>query len=329
MSRRHVLAPQQEPSWRFEADGFAARIRRRWPRARIASPDPTGPPELLLHALIPANPPSRGWGIALDAAGWAVILDPADPATAAEFAVWYAGQLPAFDPPVHITVDDWAGVITLHPAIRHHELLAELDPLPVPRPDPTAVGQVAAEILDRIVGSDEYRRLADDARRTLKTWATFGGLPLIARLDLTTDARPLLREALRVLALRAAVSRITGCDDTAATLVVPAPIDDAIRVVLAQSTRCTRISQRLAIRLVRQFTHWEHFGWHRRDYSHRCYLAAGWGEPNERYWLDADETARRLQVLTGRYADIGIRRGGAQHNLPFPHLPDPSVIAAD
>ena len=211
------------------------------------------------------------------------------------------------------------------PDIRHEELLAELVPLPVPRPDPRAVGRPAAEILDRVIGSEEYQRLAHDVLLQRHRWATLTGLPLIARLNLDRDAEPLLREALRTLALRAAVHRITGSDDTAATLAVPAPVDDMIRVVLAEHTLCAQLSRQLGIHFVRMLTAWDHFGWRPLDYTHQCYLCAGW-DLDERYWIDADETARRRKVLNTRYADIGIRRGG-QHNLRFEPLPDPSMVA--
>jgi hypothetical protein len=325
MAPQYVLAPPVPPPWRFARDDFAARIRRRWPHARIGAQDPSGAP-MLLHALIPIGPLHCDLGVALDTNGWVVILNPAEVGTVAEFAVWYATQLPACDPPVHLVVDDRAATVALHPDIRPDELLAELDPLPVPRPDPNLVGAAAAEICDRIVSCEEYRRLAADAHTCLHRWATFTGLPLIARLDLTSDAGPLLREAMRALALRAAVHRLTESDDTAAMLTVPAPIDDVIRVVLAQYTRCVRMSQQLAIRFIRQLTPWEHIGWRHGDYTHHTYLATGWGDPDQRYWLDADEATRRLTTLNRRYLDIGIHSAG-RHTLRFEHLPDPSMVA--
>ncbi len=252
MSRLYTLAPQEQPHWRFTADDFAARLRRRWPRSRM-------------------NPP-----------------------------------------------------IALRPDIRHDELLAELVPLHIPRPDPQAAGGVAAEILGRVLSSEEYPRLTHDVRLQRHRWATFTGLPLIAQLNLDRDAEPLLREALRTLALRAAVYRITGSDDTAATLAVPAPIDDMVRAVLAEHTLCTQLSRRLGIRFVRMLTAWDHFGWQPLDYTHRCYLHAGW-ELDERYWITADETARRVTILNRRYAEIGLSRGG-QHKLRFELQLDPSMV---
>ncbi len=324
MGHLYTLAPHQQPHWRFTSDDFTARLRRRWPRSRMDLGDGPGSPPLL-RALVPFDAP-RELGIALLEDGWTVTLDPADPATAAEFTLWYVGQLPTLEPPVYLTAGDkTAGPLALHPDIRHDELLAELVPLHIPRPDPPAVGRAAAEILDRVLNSEEYPPLAHDVLLQRHRWATFTGLPLIARLDLDRDGEPLLREALRTLALRAAVYEISGSDDTAATLAVPAPIDDMVRVVLAEHTLCTQISRRLGIRFVRMLTAWDHFGWRPLDYTHQCYLHAGW-ELNERYWIDADETARRLKTLNGRYFDIGIQSAG-RHTIRFERLPDPSMVA--
>ncbi len=323
----YTITPRDEPPWRFTAGDFATRIKHRWPHARVGIGDLPGSP-MLLHALIPSDPLSRELGIALDAEGWAVNLDPADPAAAAEFTVWYATQLPGFDPPMYLIPDDSAAGIELRPAMRPDHLLAELAPPPVPRPDPRAVGAVAADLFDRLAGSTEYRRLVEDVRLQRRRWATFTGLPLVAQLDLDPDrdGRPLLREALRVLALRAAVHRITASEDTAATLTVPAPVDDMIRAVLAEYTLCTQISQQLGMRFVRKLTDFDHLGWRRGDYTHQCYRAAGFDEPNDRYWIDADEARRRQNDLDWRYADAGLVRSGTRHTIRFDPVPPPWMV---
>ncbi len=323
MGLEYTLAPKEKPPWRFTPADFAARIKNHWPHARTGTGDLPGSP-MLLHALIPADPLSRELGIALDAEGWAVWLDPANPAAAVEFTLWYITQLPGFDPPVFLIVNDFAAEIPLRPDTTAEELLTVLAPVDVARPEPQIVGVRAAEIDGRIRSSSHHRRLVASARTLPRRWATLTGLPLVAQLDLATDAQPLLREALRVLALRAAVHELTGSAMTAATLVAPAPVDDAVRVVLAEQPSCAQVADDVGIRLVHQSTEWTPLGWHAGNYTDRCYRAA-WGQPDERYWIDAAETARRLNTLTRLYADIGIRPGG--HSLRFPRLPDPSMVA--
>jgi len=320
----YTLTPRERPPWRFTADDLAARIKNRWPHARVGCGDLPGSP-MLLHALVPFGPPRRELGIAVDAEGWAVVVDAADPATATEFALWYAAQLPGFDPPVHLITEDGEVSLELRADSTPDDLLIFLSPH-LARPDPRAVGRRAAEVFDRVFTSPLWERLAGAVAAHPDRGATFTGFPLIARLDLAHDAGPLLVEAMHALALRAAVYQLTGSDETAATLVVPLPVDNMIRLILAQHTLCLQTAHQLGVRFVAQPTDWDYFGWRRGDYTHQCFLAADWGEPDERYWLDADETARRLKTLNSRYVDIGIRRG-IQHNLRFEPLPDPSMVA--
>ena len=60
-------------------------------------------------------------------------------------------------------------------------------------------------------------------------------------MGLASDAGPLLIEALRVLALKAAVFELTDGDEQAAELLVPGPVDEMVHAVLAQFTVMTRI----------------------------------------------------------------------------------------
>ncbi len=322
MGHECTLTPEQQPPWQFTPHDFAARIKSRWPRARIGFGDQPGSP-MLLHAMIPAV--ARELGITLDAEGWAVILDPANPAAVVEFSVWYATQLPAFDPPVYLIVNDFAARIPLRRDTTAEELLTVLAPVDAARPDPQTVGARAAEIETRIRRSSHHRQLVGAARMLPQRWATLSGLALVAQLNLDTDAEPLLREAIRILALRAAVRELTGSDTTAATLVAPVPVDDVVRVVLAEHPLCAQMADDVGIRLVQQTTEWTPSGWQHGNYTHHCYQAA-WGEPDRRYWIDADETARRLTTLNGRYFDIGIH-GGGRHTIRFEPRPDPSMVA--
>jgi hypothetical protein len=183
-------------------------------------------------------------------------------------------------------------------------------------PGATDVGARADEILHLIQASDEYVRLADSAQRYADCWATFTGYPIIARWDLERDTAPLFEEALRVLALKSAVFELSGGDEETAELVVSAPVDEMVHAILAQYTLCQAMTERLGIRFV-HMTDQERFGWQREDYTHACYRAAGWGEPNPRYWIDAAETGRRLLVLNSRYAQAGIGRDGRRHDIDF------------
>jgi hypothetical protein len=183
-------------------------------------------------------------------------------------------------------------------------------------PEPAAVGRRAAQILDLVEGCEEYDRLVASTRLYPDCWATFTGYPLVACFDLATDAGPLFDEALRVLALKAAVYELSAGDEAAAELVIAAPVDEMVHAVLAQYTLCVQLTERLGIRFV-HMTDQERFGYQPGNYTHRCYLAAGWGEPNSRYWIDAEQTSWRLAVLTARYEQIGIHDGGRRHDIDF------------
>ncbi|MGH8902608.1 MAG: hypothetical protein ACRDYA_13260 [Egibacteraceae bacterium] len=182
--------------------------------------------------------------------------------------------------------------------------------------DAAVVGRRAAQILDLICASEEYDRLVESTRMYPDCWATFTGYPIIAQWDLATDAQPLFQEALRVLCLKAAVYELTSGDEAEAELIVAAPVDEMVHAVLAQYTLCVRMTQRLGIHFV-HMTDRECFGYRKGGYTHQCYVAAGWGEPNERYWIDADETGRRLKILGRRYASIGIHDSGRRHGIDF------------
>jgi hypothetical protein len=58
--------------------------------------------------------------------GFAIILDPADPDTAAEFVTWYLRQLPAFDPEVRLITDDFEVSMPLAPQTTAAEVEAFL-----------------------------------------------------------------------------------------------------------------------------------------------------------------------------------------------------------
>lgn len=184
------------------------------------------------------------------------------------------------------------------------------------QPDSQAVGRRAAEILDLVAASEEYERLVESTRMYPDCWATFTGYPIIARWDLAKDAEPLFVEAIRVLCLKAAVYELTGGDEAAAELVVSAPVDEMVHATLAQYTLCVQMTRRLGITFV-HMTDRERFGYHPGGYTDACYSAAGWGEPDRRYWIGAEETDRRPGILNERYASVGLHDSGRRHDLDF------------
>jgi hypothetical protein len=189
----------------------------------------------------------------------------------------------------------------------------------IARPAPATVGTRAAEILALIQASPEFERLGDSAKKYADCWATFTGYPTIARWDLDTDTAPLFDDAMKVLALKSAVFELTDGDEQAAELLVSGPVDEMVHAVLAQYTLCQTMTARIGIRFV-HMTDQERFGWNPGDYTDRCYQAAGWGQPNPRYWIDAAETRRRLGILNDRYATAGIGKDGRYHGFDFVNL---------
>jgi hypothetical protein len=183
-------------------------------------------------------------------------------------------------------------------------------------PTPAAVGARAADILAAIKGSDEYDRLEVSTRKYPNCWATFTGYPLVSKWNLDTDAAPLIEEGLRVLALKTAVFELTGGDEETAELEISAPVDEMVHAILAQYTLCQTMTAKLGIRFV-HMTDQERFSYRVGGYTDHCYTAAGWGEPNRRYWLDRDEMSIRLGILGKRYASVGISPQGTCHDIDF------------
>jgi hypothetical protein len=186
--------------------------------------------------------------------------------------------------------------------------------------DKTTTGTRAAEILAGIEAHPAYERLTCSSMRYTDCWATFTGYPVVSNWDLATDARPLLVEALRVLALKAAVFELTGGDEPAAELPVPGPVDEMVHAVLAQFTVMTRIQADLGVSFPHATEH-ETFTYTRGCLTDDLYAAAGWGAQPLRYWLEADEVNRRLAILGKHYADAGIFGHGRSHDIDFDTSP--------
>lgn len=183
-------------------------------------------------------------------------------------------------------------------------------------PAAVEVGRRAAEILNALKATAEFRRLERSSKAYTDCWATFTGYPLIARWDLAEDTPGLFEEAIRVLALKTAAYELSDGDERIAELEVSAPVDEMVHAVLAQYTLCQSMTEKLGIRFV-HMTDQERFTYTADGYTDQCYLAAGWGEPNRRYWLDRSEMGRRLDILGTKYESIGIQAEGRSHNFTF------------
>ncbi|MEU8158852.1 hypothetical protein [Micromonospora parva] len=183
-------------------------------------------------------------------------------------------------------------------------------------PEVGEVGRRAAEILDKMQAHPLYGRLKSSSMKYSTCWATFTGYPAISRWSLERDAAPLLDEALRVLALKAAVFDLSGGDERAAELLVPAPVDEMIHAVLAQFTLMTRLQSDLGVTFPHA-TELEEFTYTRGGITDAYYAAAGWGEQPLRYWLDSAEVNRRLGLLNERYQAAGLGRDGRSHDFDF------------
>jgi hypothetical protein len=189
-------------------------------------------------------------------------------------------------------------------------------------PAPLAVGHCAARILTLIRSDAEFEALRQSSLKYADCWATYTGYPLVNQWHLDTDAPSLFDEGLRVLALKAAVFDLTG-DEKRAELLVSLPVDEMVHAIIAQTSLCKRIFDRLDVTCVHQTDH-EEFGWSWGDYTQQCYTEEGWGVPPERYWIDAEETTRRRKILNARYAGIGIGRDGREHSIDFT---EPELVA--
>ena len=183
-------------------------------------------------------------------------------------------------------------------------------------PEPAAVARRAVEVLNLIESDPDCERLRRSALLYESCWATHNGYVLISEWDQDTDAPVLFGEALRMLCLKTAVWELSGEDEAAAELQMSAPVDEMVHAILAQYTLCQRMTARLGICFV-HMTDQERFGWQPGDYSEQCYTAAGWGELNDRYWIGAQETNRRLAILDDRYRSVGIHSFGRSHEIDF------------
>ena len=93
--------PLEEPSWAFDPRAWLDAVRQRWPAAQVQLGGYPNEPTAAV-ALLPGD-----WGrleVVLDEDRRSVAFEPLIPEAIAEFVAWWAGQLPAYDPPVHLFV---------------------------------------------------------------------------------------------------------------------------------------------------------------------------------------------------------------------------------
>ncbi|CAO5157173.1 conserved hypothetical protein [Frankia sp. AiPs1] len=180
-------------------------------------------------------------------------------------------------------------------------------------PGPHTAGERAAVILDAIEAHPQFGRLRTGTLAYAERWVTFTGFPLLAEWDVHVDAPGLFVEAVRTMAMRAAVFELTG-DERLAELAVAGPVDEMVHALATQFAALSRLQADLVLMFVPstgvragRFG----YGWRTEDsdgydldgYTDRVYRASGWGEPPRRFWLGHIETRRSHLFTFGRQED--------------------------
>lgn len=170
----------------------------------------------------------------------------------------------------------------------------------------------------------EYGRLVETCRLYNSDWTCMSGTVTINNFDLATDAEPLIEEAFRALALKAAVYEQSRYNEAAAEIGVPLPVDEVTHAVTAQVALITRMSARIGATFV-HMTDLENEAapYETGGYTTACYTSAFGVEPPARYWLDAAESERRGAILKERYDSIGLYNMGRLHGIDFDQEPEP------
>ncbi|WP_269859573.1 hypothetical protein [Streptomyces sp. RPT161] len=187
-------------------------------------------------------------------------------------------------------------------------------PYQVEMPAPHIVAAAAETILDGIEGDHEFPAFKTATLEYSGDRQCFTGFPVVSRWHLENDAPALFEEALRALALKAAVHALTA-DERAAEIAIAVPVDEMTHAMLAQAQLLNRIAEARGISIIHQ-TDQENTDYRAGGYTHECYCLA-WGEPPERFWLDHEEVERRRDMLARMYASIGLDRSGREHQIDF------------
>jgi hypothetical protein len=185
------------------------------------------------------------------------------------------------------------------------------------RPLPERTAERATTIHAAWMADAEMPAVMEGCAQYSSDWDDFYGGPLISTYSVQRDARPLLGEALKVMALKSAVYELTG-DEVAAELPMPVPVDVTCHALLAQFTALSRVQQRTGHLFVHSTLHEHTVGtpWRLGDYTHQAYRA-GFGPVDERYWIDGVEAERRREILDGKYASIGITDRAMSSSIAF------------
>ncbi|MET9057510.1 hypothetical protein ABZX99_06775 [Streptomyces antibioticus] len=190
-----------------------------------------------------------------------------------------------------------------------------------PLPEPSAVAARAREIRSAWLADKEMATVLEGCARYSSDWDDFYGGPLVSTYSVERDARPLLADAVRVMALKSAVYEITG-DEVTAELSVPVPVDVTCHALTAQFTALSRVQQRTGHLFVHSTVneHTVNTPWRCGDYTHQVYVEA-FGPVDGRYWIDAGEAERRREILDGLYATIGITDRGTTSSIDYADAP--------
>lgn len=180
------------------------------------------------------------------------------------------------------------------------------------RPTPDRLADEASQCLTEWKADASWQDLRERALAHLTRWPALLGAPVIACLDLARDGGPLLEQAARAMAIKAAGHILAGTD-LPAMLPVAVPVEEAVNAFTAQVDLLRGITDRTGVRLV-QHTPAEVLPYRAGCLTHDAYTAA-WGEPPARYWLDHDTVTARQQHLLGLYTSAGLRPGS--HAITF------------
>ncbi|WP_369380434.1 hypothetical protein [Streptomyces sp. cg36] len=186
------------------------------------------------------------------------------------------------------------------------------------RPAPEQAAERARAILAAWQNDPEMATVMEGCAGYSNEWDDFYGGPLVIDYSVTRDAKPLLDNALKVMALKSAVYEMTDGDELAAEIPVPVPVDVTCHALCAQITALSRVQQRTGHLFVHSTVneHVNNTPWKLGDYTHQAYRAA-FGPVDDRYWIDADEAERRRQVLDTAYASIGVTDRGQTVSIDF------------
>ncbi|MEU8785313.1 hypothetical protein [Streptomyces sp. NPDC048637] len=181
-------------------------------------------------------------------------------------------------------------------------------------PSAERVAERATEILAAVEADHEFPAFVAASLKYDSDWQCFTGSVVVAEYDQEQDKHGLFAEGLKALCLKAAMFEMTG-DENAAEIPIAVPVDEMTHAMIAQPQLLARITARVGAPIIHQ-TDQEHTDWRPEDFTHQAYRAA-WGEPPARFWIDADEVARRLKWLDEKYAAMGFRKQGQAHSFRF------------